>query len=75
MKQHDSRDRAVRPLGIPKLRLIRQRQGLSLGQLADMSGLRKHTISHLETGREEPQPYHFRMLARALGVATLDLVS
>jgi len=56
------------------LRLLRQRKGLSLGQLADLSGLRRDTISHLETGREEPQPYHVRILARALGVATLDLI-
>jgi transcriptional regulator with XRE-family HTH domain len=48
---------------------------LSLGQLADLSGLRRDTISHLENGREEAQPYHVRMLARALGVATFDLVS
>ena len=60
---------------IQNLRVLRQRQGLSLGQLADLSGLRRDTISHLETGREEPQPYHLRILARALGVATLDLVS
>lgn len=58
---------------LQNLRLLRQRQGLSLGQLADLSGLRRDTISHLETGREEPQPYHIRILARALGVATLDL--
>ena len=60
---------------IQNLRVLRQRRGLSLGQLADISGLRRDTISHLETGREEPQPYHLRILARALGVATLDLVS
>jgi transcriptional regulator with XRE-family HTH domain len=57
------------------LRLHRQRQGLSLGQLADLSGLRRATITHLENGREEPQPHQVRILARALGVKTLDLVS
>jgi transcriptional regulator with XRE-family HTH domain len=61
--------------GIPNLRILRQKRGLSLGQLADLSGLRRDTITHLEAGREEPQPSHVRMLARALGVATLDLVS
>jgi transcriptional regulator with XRE-family HTH domain len=61
--------------GIPNLRSLRQKQGLSLGQLADLSGLRKDTITHLEAGREEPQPSHVRILARVLGVATLDLVS
>ncbi|MBO0790065.1 MAG: helix-turn-helix transcriptional regulator [Ktedonobacteraceae bacterium] len=75
MKRRTSRDKSLKPLGIPNLRFIRQRQGLSLGQLADLSGLRKNTISHLENGREEPQPYHVRILARVLGVATLDLVS
>jgi len=58
---------------LQNLRLLRQRKGLSLGQLADLSGLRRDTIAHLETGREEPQPYHIRILARVLGVATLDL--
>lgn len=75
MKQMIAKPKAIRPHGIPKLRIVRQRQGLSLGQLADLSGLRRDTISHLEDGREEAQPYHVRMLARALGVATLDLVS
>jgi transcriptional regulator with XRE-family HTH domain len=74
MRLHTSKERVLRPLGIPNLRSIRQRQGLSLGTLAEMSGLRKTTITHLENGREEPQPYHVRMLARALGVTTLDLV-
>jgi transcriptional regulator with XRE-family HTH domain len=74
MKQMLAKPKAMKPLGIPNLRLIRQRKGFSLGQLADLSGLRRDTISHLESGREEAQPYHIRMLARALGVATLDLL-
>ncbi len=61
--------------GIPKLRVLRQRKGLSLGQLADLTGIRRDTITHLENGREDPQPYHLRLLARVLDVPTLDLVS
>ncbi|MDQ2907153.1 MAG: helix-turn-helix domain-containing protein [Chloroflexota bacterium] len=61
--------------GLPNLRLLRQRRGLSLGQLADMTGLRRDTIAHLENGREEPQPYHVRLLARVLEVPQLALVS
>ena len=61
--------------GIRNLRVLRQRKGLSLGQLADISGLRRDTITHLEAGSEQPQPYQVRILARALGVATFDLVS
>ncbi len=75
MKQHASRERAIKPHGLPNLRLLRQRKGLSLGQLADMTGLRRDTISHLENGREDPQPYHLRLLARVLDVPQLDLVS
>ena len=61
--------------GIPKLRILRQRKGLSLGQLATLTGIRRDTITHLENGREEAQPYHLRLLARVLEVPTLDLVS
>ena len=75
MKRMVTKMKITKSHRIHNLRVLRQRKGLSLGQLADISGLRRDTISHLETGREEPQPYHVRMLARALGVATLDLVS
>ena len=75
MKQMTTKPKVTKPHGIPNLRILRQRKGLSLGQLADLSGLRRDTISHLENGREEAQPYHVRMLARALGVATFDLSS
>ena len=75
MKQITSKEKAVKSHGLPNLRILRQRKGLSLGQLADMTGLRRNTISHLEDGREVPQPYHVRILARVLEVATPDLVS
>lgn len=75
MKQMTSRERAMKAHGLPNLRLLRQRKGLSLGQLADMTGLRRDTIAHLENGREDPQPYQVRVLARALDVPQLDLVS
>lgn len=74
MKSIATNMRSTKSHRMQNLRLLRQRKGLSLGQLADLSGLRRDTISHLETGREEPQPYHVRILARALGVATLDLI-
>lgn len=55
------------------LRQIRQRQGLSISQLADLTGLRRDTITHLEHGKEEPQPYVLRRLAATLGATTADL--
>ena len=66
---------AIKARGIPKLRILRQRKGLSLSQLATLTGMRRDTITHLENGREDPQPYHLRLLARVLEVPTLDLVS
>ncbi|HEY7416085.1 MAG TPA: helix-turn-helix transcriptional regulator [Ktedonobacteraceae bacterium] len=75
MKRLVSKVKTSKTHGLPNLRILRQRKGLSLGQLAIMSGLRRDTITHLEAGREEPQPYHIRTLARVLGVQILDLVS
>jgi transcriptional regulator with XRE-family HTH domain len=75
MKQGTIREKVGKPHGLPNLRLLRQRKGLSLGQLADMTGLRRDTITHLENGHVDPQPYHIRLLARVLDVPTLDLVS
>jgi len=75
MKQMATKERIVKPRGLPNLRLLRQRRGLSLGQLADLTGLRRDTITHLEDGRVDPQPYHLRLLARVLQVPTFDLVS
>lgn len=72
MKQLTTKGTA-KPHGIPHLRTLRQRKGLSLGQLADMTGIRRDTIAHLENGREDPQPYHLRLLARALEVPAFDL--
>lgn len=77
MKQEPSKVRTKKPHshGLPHLRHLRQSKGLSLGQLADMTGLRRDTIAHLENGREDPQPYHIRLLARILDVSQMELVS
>jgi transcriptional regulator with XRE-family HTH domain len=75
MKHHALKDRSTKPHGLPHLRTLRQRKGLSLGQLADLTGMRRDTITHLENGREDPQPYQLRLLARVLDVPQLELVS
>jgi transcriptional regulator with XRE-family HTH domain len=75
MKQLATKMKSGKPRGLPNLRILRQRKGLSLGQLADLSGLRRDMITHLETGRIDPEPYHLRMLARVLEVPTFELVS
>ncbi len=56
------------------LRQARQRSGLSLGQLAELTGLRRETIAQLEHGRSEPQPYMVHRLAAALDTSSAGLV-
>jgi transcriptional regulator with XRE-family HTH domain len=56
------------------LRQARQRRGLSISQLAEITDLRRDTITHLEHGKEEPQPYVLRRLAAALSATTSDLL-
>jgi transcriptional regulator with XRE-family HTH domain len=55
------------------LRQARQRQGLSISQLADMTGLRRESISRFEHGQEEPQPYALRRLAAVLETSLAEL--
>jgi transcriptional regulator with XRE-family HTH domain len=56
------------------LRQVRQRSGLSISQLAELTGLRRETITHLEQGKEEPQTYALRRLAAALNTSTAEIV-
>jgi transcriptional regulator with XRE-family HTH domain len=75
MKQYVSKEKTIKPHGLPHLRILRQRRGLSIGQLALMTGIRRGTIAHFESGREDPQPYQLRLLARILEVPQYALVS
>ena len=75
MKQYASKEKTVKPQGLPHLRILRQRKGLSIGQLASMTGIHRDTISHFESGRQDPQPYQLRLLARILEVPQYALVS
>ena len=56
------------------LRQARQRSGLSISQLADLTGLRRDTITHLEHGKEEPQAYAIHRLGNALNTTTAELL-
>lgn len=56
------------------LRQVRQRSGLSISQLAELTGLRRDTITHLEQGKEDPQPYVFRRLVAALSATEAELL-
>jgi transcriptional regulator with XRE-family HTH domain len=58
-----------------RLRQLRFERGLSLSALAAASGLAASTISRLETGERRLTLAHVATLARALDVATDDLLA
>ena len=56
-----------------RLRIARERAGLSQLALAAASGVTNDTISRLELGRRSPQAGTIKRLARSLGVAPTAL--
>ena len=66
--------RKMRGIPLANLRRERQRAGLTLRELAEISGVKYTTISELENGRRGAQGRTVRKLAEALGVSTRDLV-
>ena len=57
-----------------RLRELRHRRVLTLGELAEKAGVGRNTIWRLEHGVMGAQPRTIRKLARALGVAPEELV-
>lgn len=57
------------------VREIRQSKGLSIRQLAELSGISKTHISALENNQTMPTVYTVCCLAIALGVKLADLIS
>ena len=56
------------------LRVWRQYRQLSIGQLAELSGVNKATISQLENDKAYGRPATWRALADALGVTVDDIL-
>lgn len=56
------------------LRALRQRQGLSVAQLAERSGIARATVTKLEAGRGNPTIDTLYALADTLGAALGDLI-
>jgi transcriptional regulator with XRE-family HTH domain len=66
----DRRDGKLGGLEIPDnpLRQAREGKGLSISQLAAMSGVQKVTIELLECGRTTPRPHTVMRLGQVLGI-------
>lgn len=55
-----------------KIRMLRQRKGLSLRALAELSGLSTNAISRIERGENSPTVASLRLLANGLEVQVMD---
>jgi len=56
------------------LRVIRERSGLSVSELARIAGLSQPHLSNIETGKRQASPTVLRHLADALQVPLLALI-
>lgn len=57
------------------LRVIRERSGLSVSELARAAGLSQPHLSNIEIGRRQASPAVIRSLADALRVPLLSLIT
>lgn len=57
------------------LRVIRERSGLSVTELARIAGLSQPHLSNIETGKRQASPAVLRHLADALRVPLLALIN
>jgi transcriptional regulator with XRE-family HTH domain len=62
------------PVGLPRLRQLRQRRLLTIAELAKLSGVHQNTISRIENGAEGIHPGTIRKLAATLEVAPSALM-
>jgi transcriptional regulator with XRE-family HTH domain len=54
---------------------LRERRGLSQGELADAAGITQSTISRMERGQAQPDAFTLTRLAGALGVSVADITT
>ncbi len=62
----------LRPFG-DRVRGLRERSGMSQGELAQRSGIHRVTINRVEAGQQDIGASHLPRLAEALGVEVGDL--
>ncbi len=56
------------------LRQARRRGGLSIGRLAELTGLRRETITALEQGKDVGQAYMAHRLSEVLSASVVELL-
>lgn len=56
-----------------RFRLWRTGEGLTLDEVADLTGLSKSYVSRIERGERQPTPHTKVLIARRLGVEVRDL--
>lgn len=58
-----------------KIRAARERACLTQGQLAELIGVDRTSVTKWEGGEKSPRPQHFRALCEALGVSESTLTA
>ncbi len=58
-----------------KIKELRERQVLSVRELAEAAGVSKTTVTNIENGRAKAYPSTIRKLAKALSVEPYDLIA
>ena len=64
----------IMPIGLPKLREIREAKRMSQRGLAKTAGITQAALFRLETGETDPRLSTLRRLAKALDVNVADLI-
>jgi transcriptional regulator with XRE-family HTH domain len=59
---------------VKRLKLYRERENLSLRQLAKVAGVHYVSLARMEGGMADPRLSSIRKIAKALGVSISDLV-
>jgi transcriptional regulator with XRE-family HTH domain len=58
---------------MPPLRTLRKARGLTQQKLAERAGVRRTTLSAIETGRKRPRLLVMRRVCEALSIAPIDV--
>jgi transcriptional regulator with XRE-family HTH domain len=58
-----------------RLKRLREEQGYSIRELADMAGVSPDTIYQVENGHRLPQPKNRRKIAEALGISPKEVLT